>query len=75
MDSLERASDALSTLGASYNVYKEASALLEDGALARGPSNANGVMEEAPSKTVVGSSFLVRLVSALVSQGYLTGWC
>ena len=65
VDSLERASDALSALeGASQDASKEAYALLEDVVPTGGSPNADGVVGEAPSEIAVGLSFLARLANA-----------
>ena len=50
--------------GSSQDVSKEAYASLEDGVPAGGPPNVDGVVGEAPSEIVVGSSFLARLANS-----------
>ena len=65
MDSLERALDALLALeGASQDASREACASLEDGVSVEGPSNAEGVVREAPSEIAVGPSFSARIANA-----------
>ena len=56
VDSLERASDAQPTLeGAAQDIFKEACASLEEGALAEGPPNVDQAVSEAPYVgTIVG---------------------
>ena len=49
--------------GASHDASREACASLDDGVPTRGPPNADGVVGEAPSKIVVGSSFLPRIAN------------
>ena len=64
MDSVERAPDALPTLeGASQDAPREAYAPLEDGVPTGGAPNSEEVVGEAPSKIVVGPSFLTRLAN------------
>ena len=77
MDSLERASDALSALeGATLEAPWEACASVEDGVLVVGSPNADRVVGEAPLEIAAELPFSARLASVIPYRPRgPTGWC
>ena len=60
--------------GASQDASTEACASLEDGVLAGGPPNADGVVGEALLEIAVGLSFSTRLANAGPHRPRLPNW-